>query len=163
MGSAQSDLTHRTLKAAPPWGEGEGQGFAIPVTLCGLCHHNWPSYITRGLWGLPKARPAGRRGGGGSLCPSECGLPWTPRCRAFPPLIPTRTAPLGLKVTPITSVPAATTAGAAAKQATRAPVPAPALARRRSTPKHPCTLVTHLQDPATAAAAPRTGRPWKGK
>lgn len=54
MGSAQSDLTHRTLKAAPPWGEGEGQGFAIPVTLCGLCHHNWPSYITRGSEDSPK-------------------------------------------------------------------------------------------------------------
>lgn len=43
----QHNLTYRALKAAPPWGEGDGQGFAIPVTLCGLCHHNRPSYITR--------------------------------------------------------------------------------------------------------------------
>lgn len=50
----QHKLTLRALKVAPPWEEGEGQSFAMPVTLCGLCHHNWPSYITRGCGGSPK-------------------------------------------------------------------------------------------------------------
>lgn len=145
----QHNLTHRALKAAPPWGEGDGQGFAIPVTLCGLCHHNRPSYITR-CCGALQSWACWRRGGGGDLCPSSCGLQWTPRCRAFPP--PT---PLGPKATPLTSAAAATTAGAAARQATRAPVQAPAPA-----PNKPCTPDTHLN---IAAAVPRTGRPWKGR
>ncbi|VCX31062.1 unnamed protein product, partial [Gulo gulo] len=75
------DSPRLPLQAAPPWGLSQPGHVCYTPLTCAITIS--PDYITRGRRGLCQAGWAAR-GGGGGLCPSQRGLPWTPRRRAFP-------------------------------------------------------------------------------